>query len=408
MSLARALRPQPAALHAFSAFGLELEYMLVHSRTLDVAPIANQVLASHGAPAALAWSHELVAHVIELKNPQPTSDLAALAQTLQAEVRAMHATLEPLGARLMPTAMHPWMEPRRETRLWPHDNGVYRAYDRIFGCRAHGWANLQSVHLNLPFADEREFGRLHAAVRLALPIIPAIAASSPFAEGRATGWLDFRLHAYDGNAPQVPQMNGALVPEPATSRRQYEREILAPLYAALAPHDPERLLAYEWANARGAIPRFDRAALEIRVIDSQECPAADVAIAAAIADLVWLLYQDEPPALPTAELARVLRLCMREAERTRIDSAAYLEALSGRPQACTAAEAWARLAERMPDAPHRALWQPVLGQILARGPLARRLLSAVGPQPSVEALRALYEHLCECLQHGVFFDPTSY
>src|SRR5919198_6066213 len=280
MSLARALQPQPAALHAFSAFGLELEYMLVHSRTLDVAPIANQVLASHGAPAALAWSHELVAHVIELKNPQPTSDLAAVAQARQAEVRAMQGTLEPLGARLMPTAMHPWMEPRRETRLWPHDNDIYRAYDRIFGCRAHGWANLQSVHINLPFADDAEFARLHAAVRLVLPIVPAIGAASPFAEGRATGWLDYRLHAYAGNAPRVPQMNGEMIPEPVTSRAEYDRVILAPLYAALAPHDPQRLLRHEWANARGAIARFDRSALEIRLLDAQECPAAEVAIAA--------------------------------------------------------------------------------------------------------------------------------
>ena len=54
--------------------------------------------------------------------------------------------------------MHPWMDPRAAS-LWPHEYGeVYAAYDRIFDCRRHGWANLQSVHLNLPFADEREFG----------------------------------------------------------------------------------------------------------------------------------------------------------------------------------------------------------------------------------------------------------
>ena len=31
----------------------------------------------------------------------------------------------------------------------------------------------------VPFADDAEFGRLHAAIRLALPIAPGIAASSP-------------------------------------------------------------------------------------------------------------------------------------------------------------------------------------------------------------------------------------
>ena len=49
---------------------------------------------------------------------------------------------------------------------------VYEAFDRIFDCRGHGWANLQSVHLNLPFGDDDEFGRLHAAIRSSFPCCP--------------------------------------------------------------------------------------------------------------------------------------------------------------------------------------------------------------------------------------------
>ena len=408
MSLARAFPATAAPLRAFAGYGLELEYMLVRRDTLDVAPIAEQALAARRQSDAFDWSNELVAHVLELKNPQPTADLTLLAPALQAEVRAMNAALAPLGARLMPTAMHPWMDPARETRLWPRDNEIYRAYDRIFGCRAHGWANLQSVHINLPFADDREFARLHAAVRLVLPIIPAIGAASPFADARASGWLDYRLHCYAGNAPRVPQMNGEMIPEPVKSRAEYERVILAPLYAALAPHDPQRLLRHEWANARGAIARFDRSAIEIRLLDAQECPAADVAIAAAIIDLVWLLYREGAPELPTGALAAILRACMREAEQAEIEAPAYLEALTGSAQRCTAGQLWARVAERMPDAPHRALWQPVLDKIVVRGPLARRLVRAVGEAPSRAALAALYQQLCACLESGAFFDATDY
>src|SRR5665811_1134453 len=94
-------------------------------------------------------------------------------------------SLETMGAQLMPGAMHPWMDPHSETRLWLGDNAViYGAYDRIFDCKSHGWANLQSMHVNLPFADDNEFARLHAASRLVLPILPALAASSPIAEDK--------------------------------------------------------------------------------------------------------------------------------------------------------------------------------------------------------------------------------
>jgi len=397
----------PAALGAFQAFGIELEYMVVSRDTLDVLPIAERILDGELPRGDLAWSNELVAHVLELKNPHPTRDLAALSSRFQSEIRLMNSALRMLGARLMPGAMHPWMDPRNETRLWPgKDNAIYRAYHRIFDCRSHGWANLQCMHINLPFAGDQEFARLHAAIRLALPILPAIAAASPFAEGRAAGALDYRLEAYRTNSTRLPEMTGEVIPEPMSSRAQYERELLRPLYEALAPLDRQGLLRHEWANARGAIARFDRSAIEIRVIDIQECPAADIALAAAIIDLVALLYKDHTE-IPTGELARVLLACIRDAERARIDSPGYLEILTGSGRACTADELWARLASRMAHSRHQALWQPVLDFVLKRGPLARRLLDAAGPQPSRSRLTSLYGRLCECLESGALFDPSS-
>jgi carboxylate-amine ligase len=383
---------------AFECFGIELEYMIVRRDTLDVAPLAEAVL-DDGDPA---WSNELVAHVVELKNPRPSADLAGLRLFFEQEVRKKNRQLAPLGACLLPGAMHPWMDPRTETRLWARDNAeVYRTYDRIFGCRAHGWANLQSMHLNLPFACEREFVRLNAAVRFALPLLPAIAAASPFAEGRYTGWLDYRLLAYRTNAARVPAMTGRMVPEPVRCRAHYERAILGRLYHELAPLDPEGVLRHEWANARGAIARFDRDALEIRVLDLQECPAADVALAALVIDLVQLFY-DEPEAreADTDELAAILLACMRDGERARIESPLY-----GRRG--EARELWRQLASRMQGAPHRALWAPYLDFVLEHGPLARRLVAAAGREPRREELARLYSELRACQEHGQLFDPSS-
>jgi carboxylate-amine ligase len=387
----------PRNLGAFEAFGIELEYMIVDRDTLDVAPIAERVL--DGDPC---WSNELVAHVVELKNPRPSADLHALIRFFHSQIETKNAALAPLGACLLPSAMHPWMNPRAETRLWQRDNAeIYRAYHRIFDCRAHGWANLQSMHVNLPFANEREFARLHAAVRLALPLLPAIAAASPFAEGRFTGWLDYRLEAYRSNAARVPAMNGRMIPEPVASRAQYERDVLRPLYAELAPFDPQGVLRHEWANARGAIARFERNAIEIRVVDLQECPAADLALAAAAVDLVRLFYEDNrKPEPDTGELSTIFLACMREAERARIDSPLY-----GRRG--KAREVWAFLAQRMSGAPHRALWQPYLDFVLDKGPLARRLLQAAGSEPAREELAQLYAKLCRCLARGRVFDPSS-
>jgi gamma-glutamyl:cysteine ligase YbdK (ATP-grasp superfamily) len=383
-------------MNAFQAFGLELEYMIVRQDTLDVLPVADRILKNDPA-----WSNELVAHVIELKNPDPVADLQGLMPLFESHIQHMNAALQPLGARLMPSAMHPWMDPRRETRLWPYGNAeIYRAYHRIFDCRAHGWANLQSMHINLPFGDDREFARLHAAVRVALPILPALAASSPFVEGRAPGPLDCRLQAYRMNSTKIPAMTGDMIPEPVSSRAQYERELLRPLYTALAPHDPHGVLRHEWANARGAIARFDRNAIEIRVVDLQECPAADVALAAAIIDLVWLLYEEDVRDASTEELVAILNACIRDADRARIDAPFYGEPGEAR-------EVWRRFAGRMRHAPHRALWDEPMEFLLQKGPLARRMLQAVGTQPSHADLARLYAKLCTCLEENRPFDPSS-
>ena len=414
---------QHARRHLFDGCGIELEYMLVDSASLDVLPIADRVLQEgSGADRPvndwlrgdLGWSNELVMHVLEVKNLAPTDDLPKLASRFQEEVVAMNHAIGRRTARLLPGGMHPWMNPAKETRIWPHDNAaIYRAYHRMFDCRGHGWANLQSAHVNLPFAGDEEFARLHAAVRVIVPILPALAAASPYVNGSADGILDFRMEAYRRNAEAIPELNGEIVPEVVSTRAEYEECILEPMYRAVRPHDPEGVLQYEWLNARGAIARFDRSAIEIRVLDAQECPQVDIAFAALVMDLAqWLcesaFYRPEPAAqLPTRRLAEIFVAATHEADRARIDYEDYLALFGMRHRECEAGVLWQHIAERLDrsNARHRHVWRENIEYVLTRGPLARRLLRAVGPRPSRSALHELYTALADALHAGKPFDP---
>lgn len=409
-----------AVLHAFTGYGVELEYMIVDRQTLSVLPLADALLREASASGtyvsdikrgSFAWSNELVLHLVELKNWQPAPELAPLPAGFQSEIGVINRLLEPMCAHLMPGAMHPWMDPRTETRLWPHDNAeIYRAYDRIFDCKkGHGWANLQSMHLNLPFADDAEFARLHAATRLILPIIPALAASSPIADGKLSGWMDFRMEAYRTNALRVPSSTGEVIPQTITSRAEYEKQILAPLYRDIAALDPAGVLQNEWLNSRGAIARFDRNAIEIRVIDMQECPQADLAIAAAVVAAVRALYDATTATLQmqqqisTDALVRILHACMHDAEQAVIDDGAYLRMLGFPGDHCEVRVLWQHLVGRMPADNHWHIWQAPLGVILEEGPLARRILHAVGSTFDQSRLAAVYRELCDCLGEGRMF-----
>ncbi len=145
---------------------------------MDIRPIADELLKNVlGAVGSdfendiVTWSNELVLHVIELKSTRPESNFNTLSSAFSDNVTKINSILKQWDAMLLPTAAHPWMNPLTETKLWTHNNEVYNIYNKIFDCRGHGWSNLQSTHLNLPFYDDEEFTKLHAAVRLVLPIL---------------------------------------------------------------------------------------------------------------------------------------------------------------------------------------------------------------------------------------------
>ncbi|MGE5319899.1 MAG: glutamate-cysteine ligase family protein, partial [Hyphomicrobiaceae bacterium] len=405
----------PPALHAFAGYGIELEYMIVDRETLSIMPIADTLLRAAGGNGAdvdrgrFGWSNEIVLHLVELKNTRPAPALEPLAAGFQAEVGAINQALHPLGARLMPGGMHPWMSPASDTRIWPHDHApIYRAYDRIFGCGQHGQANLQSMHLNLPFANDAEFARLHAAARLLLPILPALAASSPIADAAPGGYLDARMKAYSTAVRRVPPVIGQLIPDTIRSRAEYEERILAPMYRAIAPLDPEGVLQYEWLNARGAIPRFERDALEIRVIDAQECPRADLAIAAAGTAVIRALYDDKwsslamQQAFGTDALVKILHACIRDADQAVIDDAGYLRLLGLSDRHYRAGELWRHLITRI-GLNRSTFWAGTLHVMLEHGPLARRILRSLGSDHSSARLQDVYRGLCDCLETGCMF-----
>jgi len=420
-----------ATFHLFERFGVELEYMLVRPADLAVAPIADRLLrAQAGAPEAeveagdLCWSNELVRHVVELKTNGPVESLAGLEERFQAGVGAIQALLEPEGACLLPGGMHPTMNPMRDTHLWPFEyNEIYQTFDRIFNCRGHGWANLQSTHLNLPFANDEEFGRLHAAIRVLLPILPALTASSPIVEGEATGLADTRLEVYRTNARRIPSVAGRVIPEPVYTRADYIEQVLEPIYRDLRPHDPQGVLRYEWVNARGAIARFERNTIEIRVLDVQESPRVDLAmlrlIVAVLRGLVeerWSSWREQA-AWAVGLLERIFLSAIRTAERAPLDDAAYLRLFGAAGgDVRTAGDLWRHLFHGVFSARERNERELApLVTVFEQGCLAHRILAATelesetadagGHRPGIAGV---YSALMGCLADGRVFDARAY
>ncbi len=395
----------------FEVTGIELEYMVVDRDTLKVSATVDELfkdavgkVVSDVERGDVEWSNELTAHVVEMKTAKPTASIASYEKKFAAEVRAMNELLAKRGRMLLPGAAHPFMDPLKESVLWQHEhNEVYALYNTIFDCRGHGWSNLQSTHLNLPFANDDEFGKLHTAIRMLLPIIPALSASSPILDGRVTGMMDTRMHHYLTHQQRLPQLMGSLIPEAVFNQEDYYRVIFEPIARALAPFDKDQVMDHHFANSRGAIARFDRGAIEIRVVDIQECPSADLAIAEMIVATLKALVAGRwvsnylQRAWHESDLLAIFKDVIVDAGDTVIANKDFLLMFGLMRESATVTELWKHLYRQVrEDLSDGARIR--IGHILDHGCLAKRILARTGPSPDHARIVEVYRELAQCLQ----------
>jgi len=407
----------PKKYHLFEVYGIELEYMLVSNSNLKIHPIVDQLLTLKNGEltsdlenGSIAWSNELVAHVVELKTNGPTANLRDLPEEFHKNIMEINSILAPLQTKLLPTAAHPFMNPQTETQLWKHSySEVYALYNRIFNCKGHGWSNVQSTHINLPFFDDAEFEKLHAAIRLILPLIPGLCASSPILDGKLTGFKDARLEYYKTNQQEIPEMTGMVIPEAVFNQKDYFDAIFEPIKNAIRPRDTENILDHHFLNSRGAIARFDRNAIEIRLMDIQECPKADVALCSLLVATLKALVNGQFCDLKTQkswhekELLEILNKCIKDGDAAEMTNMDFL-AVFGISEAMNANKLWtsifAEVEQYMDDS-----FIPVVTQILEQGTLASRIEKALTPTATEANIALVYEQLAQCLQDNTLFLP---
>lgn len=408
-----------AIYNLFEGYGIELEYMLVDKNTLEIKPITDKlirnqlgVIGNDFENGIVTWSNELVMHVIEIKSTRPESDLKALKKAFLRNIALINSILDQWDVMLLPGAAHPFMNPSMDTKLWPHDNNeVYKLYDKIFDSKGHGWSNLQSTHLNLPFQGDEEFEKLHAAIRILLPLLPAICASSPILDGRNTGILDTRLFYYKTNQAKIPSITGSVIPEAVFSLAEYQEAIYKPIEKDIAYYNEENLLDPVWVNSRGAIARFDRGSIEIRIMDIQECPIMDLSIIHVVGETLKALVNEKfiplsgQKKIDTQLLAGLLDRVIVTGRHTLVEDTAFLS-IFGLSERATIGEVWEKILKNLPvsdDFGKNSVQR--VRKILQKGSLSERILQSLEGNFSRENIVSTYRQLAASLAEGKMFLP---
>ena len=206
-------------------------------------------------------------------------------------------------------------------------------------------------------------------------------------------------------------MAGRVIPEPVFTEEDYRVQIFQRMYDDIAPHDPDGVLQDEFLNSRGAIARFGRGSIEIRVIDIQECPAADLAVLQASVAVLKALCSEQwssnsaQQQVEVEPLYKILSASIRDADEAVIEDEAFLSLFGYRDAHCTVKQLWRYLVnETTPNL--NPSCDKALEVILSHGPLARRLVAGIQKCGAARGdLQGIYTDLCQALRAGEMFSP---
>jgi len=384
--------------------GPEHEFSVINEK-LQPLPIVDQVIKDlHGRVTNYAnlgqftLGKELQAHVAEFKANKPFDSPKVFEETMHSAVsRILDLLQNRYGASLLGLGMHPSLK-LDEARVWSHrDRQIYEALGRIFNLTQHGWLNIQSFQLNLPYGNEGEAVRLYNALAEVLPYLPAIASSSPIYESKVGEFLDNRLHFYGINQREIPSITGDIIPEPISSFEEYEKTTIRRYSEDLAKvNAPKCILSKEWLNSRGAVFRFDRRAVEIRIMDEQECVKSDVALSCFTRALLKGILRENEQQTPHRVLVENLSAVTKDG----------LDAKVSHPKGSTAREVCRyllKVAEREASREERQyLW--VVKKRIEEGSLSNLILKDVTNKTQrtrpEEAILSVYSALAKCLEEN--------
>lgn len=383
--------------------GPEHEFSLVNQE-LKPLPIADKIIKDYCGKTvnfvelhAFTFGKEMQLHVMEIKANSPFKSPIDFEATMQNAVSTLNQIIGKHDAQLLGTGMHPLLK-LKETAIWPHyHRKIYQEYGKIFSLDQHGWLNVQSFHLNLPYNKQTDGIQTHNLLANLCAYLPALTASSPIYEGKKGSDVDNRLQFYKINQKEIPSITGEIIPEYATSFNQYQRDIIARYSEDLAKAGAKKtLLLRDWVNSRGIIFRFDRSSIEIRLMDEQECIKSDVALSCFIRAVIRGLLASKAELLPHDSLVKDFNAVVREGLNAKVSNP------NGRTAKQICQHYFNLATEYADDDEKQYLW--LIKKRLENGNLSNaicdRVLKRAQKTDFREAIINIYSKLIKCLSNN--------
>ena len=269
--------------------GVEEECFLVDPQTRDLLvdpdPGIFEICEKECGPHKIV--RELLRSQIET-NTKVCASVAELREALIETRRIVISAAERYGAAVMVASTHPFARWQAQT-ITPRDR-----YERFVTIHQDNLRRflIGGMHIHAGFGDADTRIRVMTAIRQYLPLLHALSTSSPFSDGRGTGFKSWRLTVVGG----LPRTG---MPGPFHSSAEYDR-LLTEFQRCNYINDGSEL----WWDIR---PSHAYPTVEMRICDVCTRLEDTVSIAALYASLIrWLLRRDRDGALPPEPLTELI------------------------------------------------------------------------------------------------------
>ena len=278
--------------------GIEEEFFLVDPESRDL--LADPDVRIFEMCEADQGPHKFVREFLRTQiesNSRVCDSVAEIRTALLETRRVVIKAAETYGAAVMAASTHPFADWKEQA---PTPRERYERFVVTFQDSVRRFL-ISGMHIHAGFGDPDSRIRVMTAIRRYLPVLHALSASSPFVEGRETGFKSFRLNLMT-NLPRTG------LPGPLRSRADFDR-LVADYQRMDFIGDASEL----WWDIR---PSGKFPTVEMRIGDV--CTRVDDAmcIVALYASLIrYLLRQDRegklPPEPPTEIIAENRWLAQR-------------------------------------------------------------------------------------------------
>ncbi|HRH36867.1 MAG TPA: glutamate-cysteine ligase family protein [Flavobacteriales bacterium] len=393
---------KPRRYALFDAYGFEVSYSIVAKDTQDPAPIAAELMGGielDGTKRDLDVRRAFGDSAIAIGNSKVMRKPQKWARKLNGRTAQWDATLAARNSMLLSGGAQPFNVKSKDAQ---GEGNLPKEVGHLFDLQHNGWWNDRALRLDFRFNRADEFAKLHAAVRVLLPILPGLTAASPVLNGRVTGQQSSRIQSRTAARAHIPELCGPLIPEPVFDQDDHDRTITVPIAQAISTLAPRSSFDPVELNARMATTHFDQGRLSIHAIDAQESSTANMAVAEFIIAVIKAMVSGRwvssylQRAWGSDDLRAILLLNAEQGGDAVIEHSDYLLMFGLLKQGdMPVLKLWQHLFVNLYD----ELSDPArehISHLLEHGTLASRLLATLGTNPNTAAIRSTYSTLAQC------------